>query len=170
MFQQGDYIVYRSTGVCRVEEVAVPENFSAAAPGALYYCLSPVRGSGVIYVPVDSPVFMRPILTREEAMALISAIPLVPEMPNYSKDQKSLQEQYKTQLRSHDCLTLVQMIKGIHKKNRVLTAVGKTAGKTDLQYMKQAEALLHEELSVALDIPYEQVPDFIQQELTRSAG
>ncbi len=167
MFQEGDYIVYRSTGVCRVEQVAVPEDFDAA-PDTLYYCLAPVRGSGVIYVPVNSPVFMRPILTREEAMALISAIPQIPEQPNYSRDQKALQEQYKTQLRSHDCRTLVQMIKGIRKKSRVLTATGKSAGKTDLQYMKQAEAMLHEELSVALGIPYEQLGDFVLEQLQQA--
>ena len=35
---------------------------------------------------------------------------------------------------------------------------GKNAGKTDMQYMKQAETLLHEDLSVALGIPFDEMP------------
>lgn len=31
--------------------------------------------------------------------------------------------------------------------------------------MKQAQTLLHEELSIALDIPYEDVADYIRQQI-----
>lgn len=68
-------------------------------------------------------------------------------------------------LQTHDCTALVQLILDVHKKELVLNAQGKTAGKTDLQYMKQAQTLLHEELSVALDIPYEDVADYIRQQI-----
>ena len=49
MFQEGDYIVYRNTGVCRVEKIGIPEDFPAAAQDVQYYHLAPVRGSGIIY-------------------------------------------------------------------------------------------------------------------------
>ncbi len=165
MFQEGDYIVYRNTGVCRVEKIGIPEDFPSAAQDVQYYHLAPVRGSGIIYIPTDSKVFMRAIITKEEALDLIASIPAVEEQPDYSKDQKALAEHYKTLLQSHDCASLVQLIKNIYRKNRELNERGKTTGKTDQQYMKQAEALLHEELSVALDIPFDEVPAYIRKQV-----
>lgn len=165
MFQKGDYIVYRNTGVCKVEEIGTLADAPAAVQDRLYYHLAPVHGSGLIYIPVDSPVFMRPVITKEQAQDLIAAIPLIEEKPNYSRDQKVLNEQYRALLNEHDCTALVQLIKDIRKKNRVLIARGKSAGKTDMQYMKQAETLLHQELSIALDIPYDDVASYIKNQL-----
>lgn len=165
MFQEGDYIVYRNTGVCRVEKIGIPEDFPAAAQDALYYHLAPVRGSGIIYIPVDSKVFMRAIISEEEARNLIASIPSVEENPNYSKDQKALAEHYKSMLQTHDCVALLQLVKDIYRKNRELNEKGKTAGKTDMQYMKQAETLLHEELSVALGIPFEEMTAYIRKQV-----
>ena len=45
-----------------------------AEKNRLYYNLSPVYGSGTIYVPVDTKIFMRPVLSRREAMDLIRRI------------------------------------------------------------------------------------------------
>ena len=165
MFQEGDYIVYRNTGVCRVEKIGIPEDFPAAAQDVQYYHLAPVRGSGIIYIPVDSKVFMRAIISKEEAINLIASIPSVEEHPDYSKDQKSLAEHYKALLQTHDCSALVQLIKNIYCKNRELNEKGKTTGKTDQQYMKQAETLLHEELSIALGIPFDEIPAYIRKQI-----
>lgn len=169
MYQKGDYIVYRSTGVCRVEEVGIPTDFPAAVQGVQYYQLSPVRGAGTIYIPVDSKVFMRPVISREQALELIASIPSIEERPNYSKDQKALTAHYKALLQTHDCITLVQLIKDINKKARVLSEKGKSAGKTDTQYRKQAEELLREELSIALGIPLAEVSDYIKAQLNAPA-
>ena len=165
MFQEGDYIVYRNTGVCRVEKIGIPEEFPAAAQDVLYYHLAPVRGSGIIYIPVDSKVFMRAIISKEEAMHLIASIPSVEETPDYSKDQKALAEHYKCMLQTHDCAALIQLIKNIHRKSQELEARGKTPGKTDVQYKKQAEIFLHEELSVVLGIPFEEIPSYIRKQV-----
>ena len=165
MFQEGEYIIYRNTGVCKVAKVGIPDDFPAAAPDVLYYHLAPVRSAGIIYIPVDSKVFMRPVITREQALELIASIPTLEETPDYSKDQKALAEHYKAQLQTHDCAVLLQLIKNIHRKTEELSARGKTAGKTDIQYMKQAESLLHEEFSIVLDIPFDEVPDYIRKQL-----
>lgn len=169
MFQKGDYIVYRNTGVCHIEEIDTPEDFPAATKDILYYYLAPVRGSGIIYIPVNSSVFMRPVLTEKQAQELIASIPSMQENPDYSKDQKALAEQYRTLLQSHDCKALLQLVMNIHKKVCVLDEKGKSAGKTDLQYMKQAEELLHEELAVALKIPYDEVANYIKKEIEKVA-
>lgn len=169
MFQIGDYIIYRNTGVCQVVQIGIPENFSILDSDVQYYFLEPLHGSGIIYIPVNSTVFMRPVISKEQAMELIASIPTIPEQPDYSKDQKALHEHYKTLLQSHDCTALIQLIKNIHKKSAVLTAKGKNAGKTDLQYKEQAETLLHEELSIALGIPVEEVPAYIRSQIENTS-
>ncbi len=164
MFQKGEYIIYRNTGVCQVAEIGVPENFPITE-GTLYYFLVPIRGSGTIYIPINSPVFMRPVLTREEADTLISSIPLLPELPTQYKDQKALVGTYKALVQTHDCSTLLQLIKSIRKKDSELTQKGKHLGKIDIQYRKQAEEMLCEEFSIALSIPFEEIPSYIQQKV-----
>ena len=74
MFQIGDHIVYGGEGVCAVKAIgALP------VPGMdsdrLYYTLEPLYHGGVIYAPLDTPVPMRPVLSRDEAEGLISSIP-----------------------------------------------------------------------------------------------
>lgn len=164
MFQKGDYIIYRNTGVCQVAEIGVPENFPITE-NTLYYFLVPMRGSGTIYIPVNSSVFMRPVITKEQANTLIASIPKLPVLPTQYKDQKALVEAYKSLVQTHDCSVLLQLIMSIHQKGTELTEKGKTLGKIDMQYKKQAEEMLHEELSVVLDIPYEDIPTYIRQQI-----
>ena len=63
MFEKGSLMVYDTAGVCRVEDIGVPEGLPAAREGREYYKLSPVFGSGIIYIPVDTKVFMRPVIS-----------------------------------------------------------------------------------------------------------
>ena len=67
MFQKGDLIVYGNTGICRVEEVGTPESLPGVDKEKLYYKLVPVRSASTIYTPVDTSVFMRPVMTKEAA-------------------------------------------------------------------------------------------------------
>ncbi len=164
MFQKGDYIIYRNTGVCQVAEIGVPDHIPTTE-GTLYYFLVPMRGSGTIYIPTDSPVYMRPVITQEQAATLISSIPERSPMPIQCKDQKALVQSYKSMVQTHDCDTLLQLIMSVRRKGSELTEKGKTLGKIDMQYKKQAEEMLHEELSIVLNVPYEEIPSYIRQQL-----
>ncbi len=164
MFQQGEWIIYGSTGVCRVEGVGTPE-WAPAGEGKLYYRLAPAFDTGVILIPVDSPVFMRPILTRSQAQELIDRIPQICAEQSVRCEARELAEHYRAFFQSHRCEDLVQLIKTIYQKGQALARQGKKPGKTDLQFRKRAEQLLHGELAVALGIPLDQVPAYIQQRL-----
>ena len=82
MFSIGSLIVYSGTGVCRVEAVGPPP----FDPGSKveYYTLIPLQSTGTIYVPVDTKVFMRPILSREAAQELIRRIPVSPNRGSWN--------------------------------------------------------------------------------------
>ena len=63
MYQIGDYVVYGGSGVCQVMGVGTPAS-SACDRHRAYYTLRPLAGTETIYVPVDTCVSMRPVLTR----------------------------------------------------------------------------------------------------------
>ena len=76
MYAVGDKIIYGGSGVCTVEEICTP-NFSRAERGRQYYKLRPVYGTETIYAPIDTAAFMRPVMSRQEAEALIARIPVI---------------------------------------------------------------------------------------------
>ena len=156
MFQPGDFVVYGSSGVCRVIQVGALEGKSAD-PTRQYYTLQPVFESERIYTPVDSGVFMRPAMTKEQAQAFIRQIPSIGEDLCTERNPATLRIHYEASLQSHQCEELVRLIKGIRHKCRETEKKGRKMGQVDQRYRKKAEGLLHGELAIALGIPLDQV-------------
>ena len=77
MFAAGEMVVYGGEGVCRVERVG-PSGMAYDDGGRLYYHLTPLYRSGTVLTPVDTGILMRPVITREAALALIASIPMLP--------------------------------------------------------------------------------------------
>lgn len=161
MFEVGSLMIYDTTGVCKVLEIGVPEGLPVANKDRKYYKLEPVFGKGTIFIPVDTKVFMRPVISREEAEELIRKIPEIQEDICDTHNLKALEDHYKASLMTHECEDLVQLIKTVYTKKQNLEKSGKKTGKTDQQYMKRAKQLLYEELSIALDIPVGDVEAYI---------
>ena len=140
MFQPGDFVVYGSSGVCRVIQVGALEGKSAD-PTRQYYTLQPVFESERIYTPVDSGVFMRPAMTKEQAQAFIRQIPSIGEDLCTERNPATLRIHYEASLQSHQCEELVRLIKGIRHKCRETEKKGRKMGQVDQRYRKKAEGL-----------------------------
>ena len=164
MFETGSLIVYGNSGICRVEGVSMKQQLGGGGQ-AMYYTLTPLFGSGTVYTPVETKVFMRPVITGEEARDLIRRMPEIEPGCCAGTDQRTLAEHYRGLLHTYQCESLVKIIKAVHLKARQAAA----RGKTDQQFMKRAEELLYEELSLALDIPKDQVKDHILKTLEPAA-
>ena len=163
MFQPGELVVYGATGVCRVESIDRP-NLTGADRGKAYYQLKPLQQDGVIYTPVEnSKVSIRPVMTREEANALIDQIPTIQAEVYRAPTIQALTQHYQSAVRSHDHKDLIQLMMSIYAKQKQAEAQKRRLGMVDERYMKQAERLLYGELSAALDIPFDQVQAYIAQ-------
>jgi len=161
MFQPGDLIVYGTTGVCRVEGVTRPYE-SGPDRNKQYYQLKPFHQDGVIYTPVDNPkVAIRSVISREDAEALIDLIPTMEAEVYRAPSLQALAQHYQSAVRSHDCRELIELMMSIYAKQKEAESHKRRLGMLDERYMKQAERLLHGEFSVALGIPFEEVPDYI---------
>lgn len=161
MFGIGELIIYGSMGVCRVLDVG-PLKMSGVNQERTYYTLSPLYQDGVIYAPVDTNVFMRPIITFEEAQQLIREIPQIGSKPCPEDGLRMLDAHYKETMQSHACKDLVQLIKTVYEKEQRVVKQGKKLGQIDERYKKQAEEILHGELAMALKIAKEDVHEYIR--------
>ena len=164
MFQRGDLVVYSTTGVCRVEEICKP-NLSSDKERE-YYLLKPLHQDGVIYCPVDNTkVPIRPVISREEAEALIDLIPSIQTEACRAPTLQALAQHYQSNLRSHDCRDLIEMMMSIYAKQQQAEAQHRHLGMVDERFMKQAERLLYGEFSTALGIPFDEVQPYISHRL-----
>lgn len=156
MFSVGDKIIYGENGVFTVDQIA-PLSMAGSDKDKLYYHLSPYVGSGTYFAPVDSGAYMRPVMSREEALALIDTIPgIEPAICNDSRFNH-VDAFYKELFRLHSNEALVAVIKGLRHR----MSERKTKSSRAEATMKRAKDILHGELSVALGIDFKDVEAFI---------
>ena len=160
MYQIGEKIIYGENGVCTVEKIA-PLEMGGASKEKLYYYLTPLVGSGTYFTPVDTNAFMRPIISREEAEALIDAMPGIP--PAICNDNRfnHVDAFYRDLFKLHSNEALVSVIKGLNCR----MAEKKTRSTRAEATMKRAKDILHGELSVALGIEFGQVEGYIRDRI-----
>lgn len=161
MYQVGDLIVYGGNGVCRVASVG------PGPKGGSFYTLEPVFQSCRIMTPVDNQkVFHRPIISRQEALALIDEIPEIRAQAYHSKVMRELTEHYESLLKTYDCRSLLELTMSIYVKKQNAQAQKRRIGAVDEAFQRKAEELLFSELACALELPRDQVQAFIAARLT----
>ncbi len=166
MYQAGDLILYGSTGVCRVVDI-VTKQMNRADPERQYYILAPLYQSGTIITPVDNTkVFIRPVITRDEALKLIDQIPSIQAEAYHNQNLQQLENHYKSQMEDHECLSLLRLTMSTYRKKLEREQAKLKFGAVDRRYMERAENLLYGELAVALDIAKDNVQEFIAQRLS----
>lgn len=165
MYEIGDLLMYGARGVCKVKEIAKLD-WDAACKDREYYVLEPLFKSDLIYVPVDNQkVYMRPVMSREEILDLIDSMPDVePEIFKANSIQQ-LSRYYQSAIDSHDSSTLIKLTKSIHLKKKAADENKKQLGQIDVRYMNHAEDLLFGEIAAVLDIPRDEVIDYIENRI-----
>ncbi|MGN0983417.1 MAG: CarD family transcriptional regulator [Gemmiger sp.] len=162
MFEPGSLIVYGTTGVCRVVDVGQRQLMRGVVKNC--YTLRPLYSNETIYIPVDTTVFMRTPITKEQADELIDHIPAQRDAP-LPPDLNAAREYYDNALQSHDCASLLQLVRQIYRKAQRVRENKRQPSQTDQRYLKRAEELLYGELAVALGIERDQVVPYIARRL-----
>lgn len=168
MFQVGDYIVYGSTGVCQVEKVGNID-IPGMSPDRVYYTLRPCyEKKSTIFTPVDNQkVIMRPVIGREEALAIIDEIREMGSL--LITDERKREFEYKECFMKCDCRELVKMMNTIHVRRQQRISQGKKVTAKDDRYYHMAEENLFGEFAIALGIDKKQVKDFIKERIAQLA-
>ena len=163
MYKVGELIFSGGTGVCRVEGIEERREKGVSRP---YYVLKPTCQDGTIYIPVDTKVYMRPVISREEAERIIDAIPGIKAEAIQERSFTQLAARYEQLIAGHDCESLVRLVMSIHAKKQYAESHGRKFGQIDARYMKRAESLLYGELSAALGLEYDKVQPYIARRVS----
>ena len=159
MYQVGELILYGKTGVCMVAEIRRNGDETS-------YVLKPLYQTCSITIPTDNPkLFLRPVISREEAQALLALLPTLEAEPCYCRNLNQLRTYYMERLDSHSCVELARLAKSLYLKRTQVEAQKKKFGSVDERFLREAENLLFGEMAVALDISREEVQKLIANSL-----
>ena len=162
MFNVGEYVVYGSKGVCQVSDISHVD-IPGADADRLYYILRPVGDTGAtVYLPTDNQkAVIRRVMTQEEARQLLDDMPSIEQL--WVEDEKKREQTYKDAMKTCDSRMWVSMIKTLYNRKQDRLAMGKKITALDEKYMRAAEHELYDELSIVLDLPREQMAEYITE-------
>lgn len=169
MYPVGTYLLYRSAGVCRVEGMDAPHMEKTG--NRQYYKLRPAFSTGLdyIYVPLDSPAALRPIVSDAQAAYYLDL--LLQLRPKAVRTQKKaeLAAHYQQLLSTGQPENLLLLLKEIWEKEKRLAGGKQKLCQADLKYRKLAEKLVCEEFAAALHTDPEQIKERLYQTMERGA-
>lgn len=156
MFEQGDYIVYSSYGVCFIDEIV--EKIIDASK-RMYYVLHPIHeANSKILTPVDNKkVKMRAIMTPEEAKEVLDNI--ISSDCNKILDRKQRDLAYTKILKEGNPDELAEIINTLKMESHEKGLDKKKVSATDKKYLDRAEILLYSEISISLSIEMDEIND-----------
>ena len=165
MFEVGDYIIYGSSGVCRITNVG-PMKVPGVSKDKLYYTMVPcyIRDSE-IFTPIDNEkVVMRRVMSKDEAEDFISGISGIDELEIVEEKRRELE--YKQAVLTCKPDVLVGLLKTIQTRMDERTAEGKKVTSSDAKYFHIAEDSLFGELAISLDMEKDEVKDYLKEKGT----
>jgi len=160
----GDKIVYGSNGIMEIVDI---REESIGDAQRKYYVLKDLRSnfSSQTFVPVDNEKLvgtMRKLHTTDEIMDIISRIKIIREA-EWQTDNRVRTEKFRSIIESGDTEGIIAVIKAIYLSGIKRQAEGKKNYLADENLMRKAERMLYEEFSMVLDIPENEVRDFIAE-------
>lgn len=164
MFEIGQFIIYGSTGVCKVVDIG-PLDMEGIPKDRLYYTLEPCYSKGSkILTPTDNKkTIMRSVMTRDEADKLINSFDAYETIQ--VKDERKREESYKDTISTCDCVQLIRLIKTIEKRRQERIADGRKIPVSDERYFKMAEDNLLNELAIVFQKDREEIRESIYDKI-----
>ncbi len=161
MFQLGDKVVYGIHGVCKILDI---EQRIINRTKTDYYVLNPLEQPDTrFYIPVHNEAAvakLRPMLTREQLDTLLHSD--AADQNTWIPDENQRKQRYRELISSGDRAALICMVRTLYRHKHEQIASGRKFHLCDENFMRDAEKLLASEFSQVLDIPQDQVGNYIQ--------
>ena len=143
MFHVNDWVVYGTSGVYCVVDTDLPDPTGSDSERR-YYELQSAKQKCRTYVPMDSTVRMRPILSKEEAEDLIRRIPEL-DTPLCAEHGKNAAEKYYRDLLQHgDCAAITGAVHKLSERRRSLIQSGRHMSFTEEKFLRRGRELLEQ--------------------------
>ena len=161
MYKINDRVIYGTEGVCTVTEIA-ERTFGNTTD--VYYVLKPMNKNGsTIMLPVSNFALvsrLKRVLTASELRQLI-ADTRTAAGADWIENEKQRKEHYRALLMNCEREELVRHIKSLRERSEEQKRIGKRLHACDERFLEDAERMLHDELSVVLGIPREEIRAYI---------
>ncbi|MBE6680986.1 MAG: hypothetical protein E7600_01700 [Ruminococcaceae bacterium] len=151
LFSVGEKVVYKTNAVCTVEAVETP-SFVKESDKKYYklrYLFS--NGNEVVYVPVDSDVNIRGIMSKKKAEECLEMLKDKPASEFTTRQPALLAAHFQQMLSDNSVEGTAAVLKEILVREKKCTEEGKKLRQTEEHYLAIVEKALSEELAVVLD-------------------
>ena len=166
MFNNGEFVVYGSGEICRIEEV-VERCFDGVNKNKYYKIVPKEYRNSAYYVPVKSAEKeIRRTLTKDEVFEIIDSIPQAESV--WYSDKNERKSYFESVLRSDDFTSLVGMIKLIYEEKQKRSDDGRKLIAADEKAFTAAEHIIHGEIAFVLGIPESEVGSFIRERIEKA--
>jgi len=162
-YKENDIVVHATGGVSQIVEIKI---MNYGFGDITYYCLRPYfldnqNKTLIVYVPESkSSELMRPIITKEEANALLTA--MHDSEPIWYDDVKIRKEKFSELYQSGDLNNVCKIIKSLYLQQQKLAQDNKSLNLMDYDYLNKLKKGIEEELAVSLDLPKEAIEQKIK--------
>lgn len=161
MYHSGDQVVYGVHGVCCVTGT---ECKTVDKKQELYLVLEALDQSGTrFYVPCANPAAiakLRPLIDRESLEELLHSNTV--RQSCWIEDENNRKLRYRELISSGDRESLLQMVYTLHEHRKTLQQMGRKFHLCDDSFLRDAEKLLNSEFSRVLEIPVNEVGEYIR--------
>lgn len=162
MFEKGTYVIYGKRGVCRVEDIGAYFKESMHDKKE-YYKLSPVFTAGdQVYVPVETQVYMREVLTPGEVRDYIEEVEEIPADTFTCRQQSKLADHYRRMLDTNDMRAFLALIKGVYVKQFEAGKKNRKLNQVEQKFLKFAEDMAFGEFAVVLDSTPDEIRSYVR--------
>jgi len=163
-YKLNDIVVHSNGGVFIINEIKV---MNYGFGDVNYFCLRPYfldtqKETLVVYVPeTKASVLIRPVLTKQEASALIDDIKQIePVWYNNVKERKA---KFADLMHSGEIKDLCLVLKSLYTQQKKLLLENRSLNLMDYDYLNKIKRCVEEELSIVLEVPLEQVESKITE-------
>ena len=150
MFSVGQNVLYGTNGVCVVEDITEKQVGKVSME---YYVLKPLAtDSSTLFVPTHNEELVkriREVLNKDTIDSILSNLPDIGEW-NENKQERS--DNFKSIIAGGDCVELIRMIRLINAHSDELAENGRHLHMSDERFLKEAEKMVSEEVSLVLDV------------------
>ena len=162
MYKINDTVIYGTEGICSVIDIA-ERTFGGKTD--VYYILRPLYKNGsTVMLPMSNTALvsrLKKLLTPEEVKELIANIKNETGA-EWIDNEKLRKENYRSVIMNGDRTELVRHIKRLYERTEEQKLIGKKLHACDERFLEDAQRILHDEFSVVLGIPRDEVLAFIR--------
>lgn len=150
MWNINDTVLYRASGLCRIENIT-EEKFGDEVQE--YYVLRPLGDEkSIVHIPCSNTLLcskMHSLMTRDEIEDLIESLPTLTS--DWPENDKRRAEYFRSVLETGNRRDIAGIIMSIRRRREELIAIGKKPRAVDESICARAEKLLLDEFNFVLE-------------------